>query len=257
MIAPINNALTEWPFTSNLFALSLTMADSGIDMLLTFRGSIPPMPDMTDWLARLSLQRISVRIKDSAPDLLCETSPVTMQIGGYAIPLPPDAFLQATSEGQQLLTNAAMEVCGKNKKILDLFCGIGTYSFAAASNSQVHAIELDAAMTGAMKNSIKQHAIAKLTCQQRDLFQAPLTPQELSAYDAVILNPPRLGAKAQCEALADSAIARIAMISCNPATFARDVNILTKKGFKAKAVHGVDQFVFSPHLEITCLLERG
>ena len=71
-----------------------------------------------------------------------------------------------------------------------------------------------------------------------------------------ILDPPRRGAAAQCQILANSEIAKIAMMSCNPASFARDASILIKASFRLEWVQVIDQFLFSNHLEIGGALQR-
>jgi len=257
LIGPLNHALSQWQFTPTLYALSLTAADSGIDMLLTVRGElIPPMPDMKPWCETLGINRISIRTREGKPEILAQIKAVEMNLGGYSIPLPPDAFLQATAQGQELLTEAALEACDGNQDVADLFCGIGTYSFAASKLANVHAIEGDAGMVRAMQSSVKTNAIAALHASQRDLFKNPLKPSELSRFNAVIINPPRLGAKAQCEELARSQIKTITMISCNPATFARDAKILKTAGFDLVSASGIDQFVFSQHLEVVAQFRR-
>ena len=90
----------------------------------------------------------------------------------------------------------------------------------------------------------------------RNLFDAPLTPNELADFDMAILDPPRSGAATQCEALAQSEISTVAMLSCNPSSFARDAAILSDAGFKLKWVQVVDQFIYSNHLEVVGAFKR-
>jgi tRNA/tmRNA/rRNA uracil-C5-methylase (TrmA/RlmC/RlmD family) len=90
----------------------------------------------------------------------------------------------------------------------------------------------------------------------RNLFDAPLMPDELEGFDMAILDPPRSGAAAQCQMLAQSGIATIAMVSCNPASFARDAAILTESGFQLEWVQVIDQFSFSNHLEMIGAFRR-
>jgi 23S rRNA (uracil1939-C5)-methyltransferase len=80
---------------------------------------------------------------------------------------------------------------------------------------------------------------------------------ELAGFDAVTFDPPRTGAQAQAGQLALSKVKRIAAVSCNPATLARDLRILTDGGFKVTRVTPVDQFLYSPHVEVVAALERA
>ena len=89
-----------------------------------------------------------------------------------------------------------------------------------------------------------------------DLFSDPLAPLETKDFDAVVLDPPRAGAKAQCERLARSKIKRVMMVSCNPVTLARDLRILFDGGYRLDAISPIDQFVYSPHLEAVAALSR-
>jgi 23S rRNA (uracil1939-C5)-methyltransferase len=93
--------------------------------------------------------------------------------------------------------------------------------------------------------------------EKRDLFKEPLGPKELSAFDTVILDPPRAGAKAQAEMLARSNVPRVISASCNPTTFIRDVKILQEDGYMLRKAVIVDQFVYSAHCEIIGVLERA
>ena len=71
-----------------------------------------------------------------------------------------------------------------------------------------------------------------------------------------MLDPPRAGAKAQAEALAASKVGRIVMVSCNPGTCARDLRMLVDGGYRITRVVPVDQFLFSPHVELVAVLQR-
>jgi 23S rRNA (uracil1939-C5)-methyltransferase len=90
----------------------------------------------------------------------------------------------------------------------------------------------------------------------RDLFLRPLLPHELNQYDVAIIDPPRAGAKHQMAEILQSDLKKLVMISCNPITFARDVQCLTDAGYKMGAVTPVDQFLYSPHLEIISVFEK-
>lgn len=250
MIDTLNEALLDVPMAQMLRGVKLTLADSGVDATLVFRDQLPLVASLKGW--NPGFQRLSVRLKDEPPKLVYETSPVTMRLGEYDIPLPSDAFLQATAEGQALLTKAVVEGLAGATSVADLFCGIGTYSFSLAAQAKVHAVEGDQAMVAA----IKARGAQGISYEKRDLFKRPLTANELKRFDGVAINPPRLGAKAQCEEIAKSDVKKLVMISCNPPTFARDAKILKAGGYTLQAVRGIDQFVFSAHLEIVAVFMR-
>jgi len=95
-----------------------------------------------------------------------------------------------------------------------------------------------------------------VTTETRDLFCRPLTPVELARFDTVVLDPPRPGAQAQAQALAQSQVARVLYVSCNPASFARDARILCNGGYRLTRVVPLDQFLWSPHVELFALFTR-
>jgi 23S rRNA (uracil1939-C5)-methyltransferase len=118
---------------------------------------------------------------------------------------------------------------------------------------RVHAIDADAALLQAMTAA---RGTYRITAEQRDLFAQPLSASELKGFDAVVFDPPRAGARAQAEELARSAVPIIAAVSCNPSTFARDARILVDGGYRLETVTPVDQFLWSPHLELVAIFRR-
>jgi len=82
-------------------------------------------------------------------------------------------------------------------------------------------------------------------------------PHELKEFDAVIIDPPRAGAKAQVEEIVRSEIDTVVMISCNPSTFARDARTLCDGGYDMGPVTPVDQFLFSNHLEVISIFRKS
>jgi 23S rRNA (uracil1939-C5)-methyltransferase len=181
---------------------------------------------------------------------------------GVRVALPPGGFLQATHEGEQALVaavlaavEAAEQRAGKRvRSVADLFCGAGAFAFPLArAGMRVHAIDADAALLQAMTAA---RGTYRITAEQRDLFAQPLSASELKGFDAVVFDPPRAGARAQAEELARSAVPIIAAVSCNPSTFARDARILVDGGYRLETVTPVDQFLWSPHLELVAIFRR-
>lgn len=164
---------------------------------------------------------------------------------------PPGAFLQATAQGEAALLAAVTEAVGQPARILDLFAGCGTFALPLAQNSEVHAVESEAEMLKALDQGWRQsEGLKPVTTEARDLFRRPLLADELKRYDAVVIDPPRAGAEAQTIELAGSGIGRIAFVSCNPVTFARDAKILLQAGYRLDWVQVVDQFRWSTHVEL-------
>jgi 23S rRNA (uracil1939-C5)-methyltransferase len=148
----------------------------------------------------------------------------------------------------------------KAKRVADLFSGCGTFALRLAKASAVHAVESDGPALGALDRAFRENPDKRLrpvTTERRDLVRRPMTAHELRVFDGVVFDPPRAGAEAQTREIAASTVRRVAAISCNPETLARDLSILIQAGFKLKSVTPVDQFIWTPHLEAVALLERA
>ena len=233
--------------------ITVTAAEQGLDIVVE---GIRPSPALFARLATAAPSFGAARITLDGESLALRGTP-TAALSGVEVSLPPGAFLQASREAEQVLVSLVKESAGRAKHIADLFAGVGTFTFALAGTAAVDAFEEDeeaiAALAGAARATPK---LKPVRTHSRDLFRAPLTAREFACYDAVVLDPPRAGAKAQAEALAGSKVPKIVMVSCNPGTCARDLRILVDGGYRITSVVPVDQFLFSPHVELVVVLEQ-
>lgn len=226
-------------------------------MVITLSGkATKTLFEWESWCLDLGIARVSLRDGHGTLTVAHTRTPITMTLGGYAVSLPPDAFLQASAAGQQALTRHALATTAHASSVIDLFCGIGTYSFPLSHSAHTHAVEGDSAMVGSIRNAVSRHAIQTMSVEKRDLFEDPVPTKRLNDFASAIINPPRAGAKAQCEKLAQSTIPTVVMISCNPATFSRDASILCDGGYHLTSIIGIDQFVWSEHLELAAVFIR-
>lgn len=181
-----------------------------------------------------------------------------LTMGSATVVPPAGAFLQATAEGEAALLHAVKLALGPQKRIVDLFSGVGTFTLPLAETMEVHAVEGDAAMTKALdlaaRNTPNLHRVSTET---RDLFRRPLEPDELLGFTGAVIDPPRAGAEAQTDRLAQSKVPLIAAVSCNPVTFARDAKALIARGYRLDWVQVVDQFRWSTHIELVARLSRA
>jgi 23S rRNA (uracil1939-C5)-methyltransferase len=233
--------------------ITVTEAEQGLDIVVE---GIRPSPGLFARLAKAAPSFGATRITLGSDSLALRGSP-TVASSGVEVNLPPGAFLQASRESEAELARLVKEGVGRARRVADLFAGIGTLTFALAASAAVDAFELNeeaiASLAGAARATPK---LKPMRTHQRDLFRVPLTARELASYDAVVLDPPRAGAKAQAEALAGSKVPKLVMVSCNPGTCARDLRILVDGGYRITSVVPVDQFLFSPHVELVAVLER-
>ena len=242
--------------------IHLTRTDSGIDLLL----ETPIPPDLTDLeqlgqvaneqdLARLAWRQDAG--SEAEPIAVRRQPKVTM--GEIPVPLPIGAFLQATTQAETAIRSAVKEAIGPARRIADLFAGCGAFGLPlAAAGREVLAIERDPAMVAAMRAAAGSANITRhLKADQRDLDRQPLDHRDLDPLDAVIIDPPRAGARAQVDILAlTPSPKKIAMVSCNPATFARDARHLTQAGYRLAWVQPIDAFLWSAEIELTAAFHR-
>jgi 23S rRNA (uracil1939-C5)-methyltransferase len=138
---------------------------------------------------------------------------------------------------------------------------MGTFTFPLASDHQVLAVEgaqasLKSLEAGRNFSGAQGIKLKQIITKHRDLFRRPLTATELAGFEAVVIDPPRAGAQAQMVELAKSSVQRIVSVSCNPNTFARDARILADGGYELGSILPVDQFLWSPHLELVGVFTR-
>ena len=219
-----------------------------------------PRPDLTpDALRALTAAADShrlARVSTGGEVLLRRAHPVLAMAGVDVVP-PPGAFLQATVETEQALQGLVAAATAKAKRVADLFAGIGTLTFAIARRAQVEAIDSERPLLDALIAAARHaQGLKPVTTRVRDLVRDPLSPRELDAYDAVVFDPPRAGAKEQAVALAKSKVKTIVAVSCNPGTLARDLALLVEGGYRIAHVTPIDQFLFTPHIEAVAVLTR-
>jgi 23S rRNA (uracil1939-C5)-methyltransferase len=166
--------------------------------------------------------------------------------------------LQATKHGELTLVALMKEAVSGAGRVVDLFAGCGTFALPISEFAEVHAVEGEAPMLTSLSDAWKTApGLKSVTTATRDLFRQPLLPDELNRFDAAIIDPPRAGALAQVGELAKSKVRFIGFVSCNPVTFARDAKTLIDSGFKVDWLHVVDQFRWSPHVEIAARFSRS
>ena len=230
--------------------IKLALVDQGVDMLIenwTPEG-LETHEAMTEFATANRLARLSVD-DGYGPTTYWEPEPVTVTLGGIAVSYPPYGFLQATIDGEQALALAVQDVVSEAKLVADLFSGLGTFAFGVANGRKVYAAEAERTALFAMKAAAGKKEL-QLFAEHRDLFRRPLTPAELNRFAAVILDPPRAGAREQVVELAKSDVPKIAYVSCNPSSFARDAKTLIAAGYILRRIWPVGQFRWSTHVEL-------
>ncbi|WP_299877333.1 class I SAM-dependent RNA methyltransferase [uncultured Sulfitobacter sp.] len=237
-----------------VLAVTITLSANGLDVAVAQGKPLdgPLRMVLAQAAEKLGLARLSWEDEVIATRL----APV-QRFGKAQVTPPPAAFLQATTHGEASLLAAVREAVGSASAVADLFAGCGTFALPLSETAAVHAVEGDRAMTQALDQGWRgAQGLKPLTVEARDLYRRPLLPDELSKFDAVVLDPPRAGAERQIAELAQAKVAVLAYVSCNPVTFARDVAVLVAAGYRLDWVQVVDQFRWSAHIELAAQLSR-
>ncbi|MFS8038662.1 class I SAM-dependent RNA methyltransferase [Xanthobacter sp. AM11] len=234
--------------------LQVVATDTGLDM--DVRGSGPLPPSLLGEVAGLA-ERFDLARLTRHGELVLQRIPPRLTMGQAEVELPAAAFLQATAEGERVLAEAVLAATEGARRVADLFAGAGTFALRLAARARVLAVESHAgALAALLKAARATSGLKGVEGEARDLFRRPLMAAELAAFDAVVIDPPRQGAQAQAWELARAKLPRLVYVSCNVATFARDARILTDGGWRLLHVTPVDQFRYSPHVELVAVLAR-
>jgi 23S rRNA (uracil1939-C5)-methyltransferase len=243
--APARDALT----------LAATETLTGIDLAVT--GASPTLSAdrraaLVQAADKLGLARLSIN-----GEIAMERTPPILRMGGVDVVPPSGGFLQATQESETAMVRLVCEALNGATKVVDLFSGAGTFTLPLAAHASVHAVEGEVAGLQALGRAIRKvQGIKPITTEKRDLFRQPLNQIDLSRFDGAVIDPPRAGAEAQTRELARSGIRQVAMVSCNAQSFARDLKIMLEAGFRLQQLTPIDQFLWSPHVEIVATLKR-
>lgn len=256
LLAPLRGLLGGLMRDRRAAAVQMTLTDQGVDLLIekVAADGLAAAEALTDFAEAHGLARLSIDEGDG-PQARWEPAPVTITLGGVAVALPVAGFLQATADGEAALVAAVRAGVGDAGTVADLFCGLGTFALPLAAGAKVYAAEGARDPALALKLAAARSG-RPVAVEHRDLFRRPLEAKELDRFDAVVLDPPRAGAKEQAAALALSRVPRIAYVSCNPQTFARDAKALIDGGYRLTRIAPVGQFRWATHVELMGVFER-
>lgn len=252
VIAPLRKLLAR--VLKGRARIHLTEIDQGVDILIEGKvtDGLAAVEAVTAFCQANGIARFAID-DGIGPETRWEPEGAAITLGGVAVPFPAGSFLQATREGEGALVAAVQEAVGAATICADLFAGLGT--FALSMQGKVYAAEAGRDAILALQAGASRAGRA-VFADHRDLFRRPLTSAECGRFQAIILDPPRAGAKEQVAQLAASQVPLIAYVSCNPSSFARDADILCKAGYTLDWVQPVGQFRWSTHVELAARFSR-
>ncbi|WP_260484088.1 class I SAM-dependent RNA methyltransferase [Sphingomicrobium flavum] len=258
MLQPLRHLLATMLPQKRSAGVQMTLVDQGVDLLISGvkADGLEAAEALSAFAEAHPIARLALD-EGYGPEPRYEPRPVTISLSGTPVGFPIGSFLQATDDGEGALIAAAKQaIQDHDGPTLDLFAGLGTFALAVASETRP-VIAAEAARDAILSLKMTANrAQLPIEAEHRDLYRRPYEVKELAAIKAVILDPPRSGAEAQVAELAQSDVPVIAYVSCNPATFARDAEMLVKGGYRLDWVKPVGQFLWSTHVELAARFSR-
>ena len=237
--------------------VTATVTETGLDVAVGagFRLTEAGRQAAIGIALKANLARLTVQC-----EVLAEARKPIVRFDGIAVPLPPGGFLQASAAAETAMRERVVAHLSGAKAVADLFSGCGTFALPLSRLAAVHAVEADAGALAALDEGWRMatgERLRAVTIERRNLFTRPVTARELGRFDGLVFDPPRAGAEAQASQIAAAAVGRVVAVSCEPATLARDLRILVEGGYRIVSLTPIDQFLWSPHVEVVALLERA
>lgn len=233
---------------------------AGLDVLLVRSRpfDLDERERIASFAAELGLARVAWKPEDAElPEIVAERASPALDLGPLQIAPPPGAFLQPTSGGEAAMAAFAAERVNGLGRIADLYAGCGAFALRLADPLHVEAYEGDRGMIASLNRAAGAAGLGGFVKGTvRDLARQPLAGEELRRFDGVVLDPPRSGAQSQAAALAADGPGRVVYLSCNPAALARDARLLLDGGYRFLEAMPIDQFRWTPHLEVAAYFER-
>jgi len=255
-LAKVAAAFLEHPKSAPTLHVTWTLDGLDIDVTGVERKSGGLSADRQMQAIRAAREVDVARLSMAGETLMMARQP-RVQFGPATVPLPAGGFLQAVPEAEAALVARAVAAVKGAKKVADLFCGTGTFTFPLATVASVLAADASAAGIAALKQGIgSARGMKPITAEARDLFRRPLSPYDLKGVEAIVFDPPRAGAIDQTAQIKDTKASVVVGVSCNPQTFARDARVLIDAGFRLETVTPVDQFLWSAHVELVGVFRR-
>ncbi|WP_336294761.1 class I SAM-dependent RNA methyltransferase [Bartonella sp. CB169] len=257
LTSQLNNIRMLCFFLSNhvkRFHVTITHVENGLDVAVS--GCVIRHESTRQKIVSAALSYGIKRLSIEGEVLVEQERPFVC-FGDVCVEFPPGGFLQATYEAENIIGNIILNHLKKAKNAADLFSGVGTFALRMAKKVNVHAVENNEVALANLHLATRfATGLKTVTCEKRDLFRRPLSTKELECFDSVVFDPPRAGAEEQVRELAKAAIPLVVAISCNPTTFARDLSLLVAGNYKVEQIIPIDQFLWSPHVEIVAVLSK-
>ena len=261
MIANLQILVKSIP-TKTINKVQIVEFDNGVDILLFLNKELQFRNEqaISDF-ARKNKVNVSISLQGEVSAFLISSRNILSLENQIELSLSSNIFIQASKQGLNSITRIIRDFVQSNysRKIslVDFYSGFGIYSFAVSDlASKITLYEGSQEMAKITKENINSNIVSGMTALCQDLFNFPVSKNELKNTDLVIINPPRNGASAQIKAIGESTVQNLIYVSCNPKTFVRDLLALKNSGFKITNIDAIDQFYSTDHFEIVATIQR-
>ncbi|GGI54515.1 23S rRNA (uracil(1939)-C(5))-methyltransferase RlmD [Oxalicibacterium solurbis] len=271
MLVPLRHLITSLAIADQVPQIELAIGEGENGRATTamvLRNMVPLTPGDEQKLAAFATQYgVQWWLQPKGPDTVYPLDPSDADLHyllpefGIKIPFKPTDFTQVNHRINRVLVARALRLLDiqAEDRVADLFCGLGNFTLPIATLAkEVVGIEgsdllTERALENARANDVAEHT----TFYCRNLFEAkPEDFVALGRFDRMLIDPPREGAAAVCEALMELAQThpkllprRIVYVSCNPSTLARDAAVLVQGGYVLQHAGVVNMFPHTSHVE--------
>jgi 23S rRNA (uracil1939-C5)-methyltransferase len=267
LLAPLRGMLARLAGLRREASVVVNLLDSGPDLLLRTDAALTAADRalLADFARVHAMPRVSWGLLGARDRGMAETvaglRPASTMLSGVEVVPPPGAFLQASRAGEAAIVAGVLAglpaKLPPKARIVELFAGCGTLSFALARHARVAAFEGDAAAVMALQGGARQAGLeGRVVATHQDLARRPVLAKEFAPFAVAVLDPPFGGAAAQIAEIAASALRHVIYVSCNPAALARDAAVLRAAGFALVSATPIDQFLWSARLESVVVFSR-
>ncbi|HYD59356.1 MAG TPA: 23S rRNA (uracil(1939)-C(5))-methyltransferase RlmD [Noviherbaspirillum sp.] len=273
MLVPLRRLVESLTIFEQMPQIELAVGESVTALVL--RIMAPLTPEDEDKLRAFADEyKIQWWLQPKGPDTVYPFYPADVQLEyvlpefGVRMPFKPTDFTQVNHQINRVLVSKALRLLDvqPSERVADLFCGLGNFTLPLATQAkEVVGIEGSTALTErALQNARTNGLDGKATFHCRNLFEA--TAEDFAAlgkFDRMLIDPPREGAIAVCQAIVSLGEAhsemrpkRIVYVSCSPSTLARDAGYLVHQGgYVLRQAGVVNMFPHTAHVESIAVFE--
>jgi 23S rRNA (uracil1939-C5)-methyltransferase len=254
LIRPIN--LLLYRLKIQIYEVNLVSSDSGVEVILYSQKnhSLEHNNILSEFAYQYNISRIIWH--KNTPSIIIQIKPVELHFNNIKVDLPIRSFLQVSKSSMEIMNNIIKKHINVREKLLELYCGCGSFTLNLANLTKITAIEGHKESILALIKAANRYNL-KIEARCQDLYNRPIKSNEIDNYKQILINPPRNGATPQIKEIAKSKnLSDVIFVSCSLVNFVRDTKILLEAGFYLKEIYPIDQFLYTTHLELIAIFQK-